>query len=461
MAKATGDASEGTPAGSPRAALARLTASAMQHVLMEQFGSATASALVHRTEAGPAVTVDAFLPALDADLSLAMRSTPDRSIVLVNRRPVEMPDLLAAVRERLVLRHSGFARRFPVILLAVSVPPDALDVNVEPGKQQVLLHDHEAVLSALARILDTLYGPYTPCPDGVAGAPAEMPTDAMLPIIEEQQHEASRTATGAQSPTDDRAAKRRALLPVPVPVRGQRQTCAPATDGAHGGVPDRAPAVPMAACSVDRCLSNGTPTCMSASCDATVALDMGAICAKWRRLVGTDGDRRHRPARRQLALIGPLAAGRLWVVRRDCALLAFSPARADEVGLYARLLESFELPRVPVIPGIPVAPADVGGADAYAFLQSLPCEAVNAVVRRIVDRRITHNGFDVFLRQRTDGTLRVEVGGLCRAIASFGLDDLRETLGTLPGDGLAVADPGRRRLADTRCLTGALRAWQS
>ncbi len=83
------------------------------------------------------------------------RATGAAQYLVVNGRPVADPVLKAAVR--VAYRGVIAAGRHPVVALFLTMPPDALDVNVHPAKSELRFRDPAAVrglvISALTRAL--------------------------------------------------------------------------------------------------------------------------------------------------------------------------------------------------------------------------------------------------------------------------------------------------------------------
>ncbi|CAF89348.1 unnamed protein product, partial [Tetraodon nigroviridis] len=81
------------------------------------------------------ISLEGFFPKPGADYSSTSTSGPDRTFTFVNNRPVHHKDIMK-------------------VQISASAQ---LDVNLTPDKTQVLLHDKEAVLTALEALLVSLY----------------------------------------------------------------------------------------------------------------------------------------------------------------------------------------------------------------------------------------------------------------------------------------------------------------
>ncbi|KAG7171533.1 PMS1 protein 1-like [Homarus americanus] len=87
------------------------------------------------------------------------RATSDRLFILVNRRPVTHKAIEKLVKAHYSLKNEGNHGRYPVGVVALTVPLDAVDVNLEPNKNKVLLQEEGAILETLRMMLTELYGP--------------------------------------------------------------------------------------------------------------------------------------------------------------------------------------------------------------------------------------------------------------------------------------------------------------
>ncbi|XP_063501709.1 PMS1 protein homolog 1 isoform X4 [Symphalangus syndactylus] len=106
------------------------------------------------------IYLSGFLPKCDADHSFTSLSTPERSFIFINSRPVHQKDILKLIRHHYNLKCLKESTRFyPIFFLKIDVPTADVDVNLTPDKSQVLLQNKESVLIALENLMTTCYGP--------------------------------------------------------------------------------------------------------------------------------------------------------------------------------------------------------------------------------------------------------------------------------------------------------------
>ncbi|MBF0460932.1 MAG: DNA mismatch repair endonuclease MutL [Magnetococcales bacterium] len=141
-----------------------------------------------------------------------------RSIHLyVNGRWVRDKMILAAIREayRDLLAHN----RYPVLALFIQVPPETVDVNVHPAKQEVRFHQQNFVYSTVRRAVEaalatlgrrtyqTAESPVAPGLDRVD--PAWADADPLLanlpPAVSQPVHWDRPRSTGASTPSGNRS----------------------------------------------------------------------------------------------------------------------------------------------------------------------------------------------------------------------------------------------------------------
>uniref|UniRef100_A0A5F8GKS3 PMS1 homolog 1, mismatch repair system component n=1 Tax=Monodelphis domestica TaxID=13616 RepID=A0A5F8GKS3_MONDO len=106
------------------------------------------------------IYLSGFLPKLDSDHSLTNLSTPERSFIFINNRPVHQKDILKLIRHYYTekcLKES--TRSYPVFFMKIVVPAADVDVNLTPDKSQVLLQNKESLLIAVENVLTSWYGP--------------------------------------------------------------------------------------------------------------------------------------------------------------------------------------------------------------------------------------------------------------------------------------------------------------
>nr|XP_053636644.1 mismatch repair endonuclease pms1-like [Cherax quadricarinatus] len=87
------------------------------------------------------------------------RVTADRLFVMVNQRPVMHKTIEKLVKAHYSQKMEGCHGRYPIGIVVLTLPLDAVDVNLEPNKTKVLLKDEEIVLESLKEMLTELYGP--------------------------------------------------------------------------------------------------------------------------------------------------------------------------------------------------------------------------------------------------------------------------------------------------------------
>ncbi|XP_041593301.1 PMS1 protein homolog 1 isoform X2 [Vulpes lagopus] len=105
------------------------------------------------------IYLSGFLPKHDVDHSSMSLSTPERSFIFINNRPVHQKDILKLIRHYYNLKClKETSRLYPIFFLKIDVPTADVDVNITPDKSQVLIQNKEAVLIALENLMTTCYG---------------------------------------------------------------------------------------------------------------------------------------------------------------------------------------------------------------------------------------------------------------------------------------------------------------
>ncbi|XP_069471758.1 PMS1 protein homolog 1 isoform X9 [Ambystoma mexicanum] len=129
---------------------------------MSVLGTAIMSSMVpfqHNSE-DPEMFIHGFLPSPSSDCSLTSLSSPERSFLFINRRPVCQKDILKLIRHYYHLKFDKDSpRSYPVFFISIMLPASTIDVNVTPDKTQVMMHNKESVLIAMETVLTSLYGP--------------------------------------------------------------------------------------------------------------------------------------------------------------------------------------------------------------------------------------------------------------------------------------------------------------
>nr|XP_019596303.1 PREDICTED: PMS1 protein homolog 1 isoform X1 [Rhinolophus sinicus] len=105
------------------------------------------------------IYLSGFLPKHDADHSFTSLSTPEKSFIFINSRPIHQKDILKLIRRYYSLKClKESTRLYPIFFLKIDVPTADVDVNLTPDKSQVLLQNKDSVLIALENLMTTCYG---------------------------------------------------------------------------------------------------------------------------------------------------------------------------------------------------------------------------------------------------------------------------------------------------------------
>ncbi|CAK6963739.1 PMS1 protein homolog 1 [Scomber scombrus] len=113
----------------------------------------------HHRQEQPEVLLDGFFPKPGADYSSTSTSSPDKTFIFVNNRPVHLKEIMKILRQHYNGQYPDARNRYPILVLQITVSPSSVDVNLTPDKTQVLLHNKEAVLIAVEDLLVSLYQP--------------------------------------------------------------------------------------------------------------------------------------------------------------------------------------------------------------------------------------------------------------------------------------------------------------
>ncbi|XP_033990117.1 PMS1 protein homolog 1 isoform X3 [Trematomus bernacchii] len=130
--------------------------------LVATLGASTVANLLpcHHRQEQPEIVLEGFFPKPGADYSSTSSSNPDKTFIYINNRPVHHKDIMKLLRQHYTAQYpdDSARNRYPTVMLKITVPPNSVDVNLTPDKTQVLLHNKEAVLTAVEVFLVSLYG---------------------------------------------------------------------------------------------------------------------------------------------------------------------------------------------------------------------------------------------------------------------------------------------------------------
>ncbi|XP_025093375.1 PMS1 protein homolog 1-like isoform X2 [Pomacea canaliculata] len=112
----------------------------------------------------PQMEIKICLPKPGSDVSLVSRSSPDRSFLFVNGRPVQVKEIDKLIRQYYSNCHACDITRHPVYYVSITLPPSAVDVNLEPNKTTVMTTNMTLLHDRLEGILLYIYGPLDQAP---------------------------------------------------------------------------------------------------------------------------------------------------------------------------------------------------------------------------------------------------------------------------------------------------------
>ncbi|GAB1608965.1 hypothetical protein Ahia01_001181700, partial [Argonauta hians] len=105
------------------------------------------------------VKVELFVPMVGGDINLMSRSAGDQGLVFVNRRPVRFKAIQKVIRQYYCSSLAGnHGNRSPLFVVVINVKGQEIDLNMEPNKAWVLLHNEDAILDILTSLLEETYG---------------------------------------------------------------------------------------------------------------------------------------------------------------------------------------------------------------------------------------------------------------------------------------------------------------
>lgn len=138
----------------------------LRSALLATLGSGTVAHLLpcRHDQEQPQITLDGFFPKPGVDYFSTSSSSHDKTFIFINNRPVQQKDITKLLRQHYTAQYQAESNRnrYPVLVLKITLPPSSIDVNLTPDKTQVLLHNKEAVLTALEALLVSLYGYRSP-----------------------------------------------------------------------------------------------------------------------------------------------------------------------------------------------------------------------------------------------------------------------------------------------------------
>ncbi|GFV17743.1 PMS1 protein homolog 1 [Trichonephila clavipes] len=103
------------------------------------------------------VKIEVFLPRHNAP-ALCGKTTSNRSIVAINKRPVRMKVIDKLLKEYYTKSlGEGSKSRFPICYVSIEVPSKDIDINFDPNKTAVAMQNVDIITDQLTKLLSTFY----------------------------------------------------------------------------------------------------------------------------------------------------------------------------------------------------------------------------------------------------------------------------------------------------------------
>ncbi|XP_052422308.1 PMS1 protein homolog 1 isoform X2 [Carassius gibelio] len=131
--------------------------------LMAVLGAASVANMlpVQHHQEQPEIGIDGFFPKPGSDCNSTSSSTPDKTFIFVNSRPVHHKEILKLIKQYYTSAQSNKEsanRRYPFSMMNITIPASTVDINLTPDKTEVMLQNKEGVLLAVETMLISLYG---------------------------------------------------------------------------------------------------------------------------------------------------------------------------------------------------------------------------------------------------------------------------------------------------------------
>ncbi|GFS94711.1 PMS1 protein homolog 1 [Nephila pilipes] len=131
------------------------------------------------------IKIEVFLPRCNAP-AICGQTSANRSIVAINKRPVRMKVIDKLLKEYYTKSlGNGNKSRFPVCYVSIEVPSKEIDVNFEPNKTAVALHNTGIITDQLTKLLSTFYDINSDNNNAVSGCTSSI--NSSLPDLSESE----------------------------------------------------------------------------------------------------------------------------------------------------------------------------------------------------------------------------------------------------------------------------------
>lgn len=103
------------------------------------------------------IHVIVYLPKKKADISLCSRCQTDLTFVYVNKRHVQLK-FVEKLLKKYFCSSENIKNKYPVGCVFLNLPPEDVDVNINPNKTEVYINNKDNVTTILTGILEKHYG---------------------------------------------------------------------------------------------------------------------------------------------------------------------------------------------------------------------------------------------------------------------------------------------------------------
>ncbi|KAM5324329.1 PMS1 protein homolog 1 isoform 2-T3 [Glossophaga mutica] len=358
------------------------------------------------------IYLSGFLPKHDADHSFTSLSTPERSFIFINNRPIHQKDILKLIRRYYNLKClKESTRLYPIFLLKIDVPTANVDVNLTPDKSQVLLQNKFLTENSKTSLED-----------------ATLQIEELWKTLSEEEKLKYEERAAKDLERYNRQIKRATEQESQIPLQDSRKKIKPSSSWNLAQRHKLKPSLSNQP-KLDELFQSQTEKKKNQNIKIVqIPFSMENFKKNFEKHKNFELEEKD-----ELCLIHNLKFPDAWLVTSKTEVMLLNPYRVEEALLFKRLLENHKLPAEPLEKPIILTESLFNGSHYLEILYKMTeDDQRSSASTYLSDPRLTANGFKIKLIPGVSiAENYLEIEGMANCLPFYGVMDLKEILNAI------------------------------
>ncbi|XP_036899659.1 PMS1 protein homolog 1 isoform X2 [Sturnira hondurensis] len=358
------------------------------------------------------IHLSGFLPKHDADHSFTSLSTPERSFIFINNRPIHQKDILKLIRHYYNLKClKESTRLYPIFVLKIDVPTANVDVNLTPDKSQVLLQNKFLTENSKTSLED-----------------ATLQIEELWKTLSEEEKLKYEERAAKDLERYNRQIKRATEQESQISLQDSRKKIKPSSSWNLAQKHKLKPSLSNQP-KLDELFQSQIEKKKNQNIKIVqIPFSMENFKKNFEKYKNFELEEKD-----ELCLIHNLKFPDAWLVTSKTEVMLLNPYRVEEALLFKRLIENHKLPAEPLEKPIILTESLFNGSHYLEILYKMTADdQTSSGSTYLSDPRLTANGFKIKLIPGVSiAENYLEIEGMANCLPFYGVMDLKEILNAI------------------------------